>query len=115
VTPGSMSASPLTASVDRLDQLVGWRALEEEPSGAGFEGAVDVVVGVEGGDDHDGDGICDVGSGEKSGGFHAVQVRHPDIEQTHVGAQPASEGHSLASVGRRPDHVDVGLAGQDGG
>mgnify|MGYP000904804758 CR=1 FL=1 len=42
--------------VDRLGQQGESGVLEEESAGAGFEGAVDVLVEVEGGDDHDREG-----------------------------------------------------------
>lgn len=44
-----------------------------------------MVVGVEGGDDHDGQGVCDVMSGELPGRLHAVEAGHPDVEQADVG------------------------------
>ena len=99
--------------VDRLDQELGSGVLEQESPGAGLEGAVHVLVEVEGGDHDDRERVLDAGSGELSGGLDAVQVRHPDVEQAHIGPELAGEGHRLASVGGLADHLDVGLGVED--
>jgi hypothetical protein len=63
--------------VDCLDQQLGPGVLEQEAAGAGLEGAVHVLVEVEGGDDDDRERIVDVRPGELSGGLDAVHVGHP--------------------------------------
>lgn len=95
--------------VDGLGQQGGSGVLEQEPAGAGFERPVDILVEVEGGDDHDRQGVGDVGAGEASGGFDAVHQRHSDVEQADVGAQLERQADCLAPVGGRADHFDVGL------
>src|SRR5829696_873827 len=55
--------------VEGLGQQGGSGVFEQEPAGAGFERPVDILVEVEGGDDHDRQGVGDVGAGEASGGF----------------------------------------------
>jgi hypothetical protein len=76
---------------------------------------VDVLVSVEGGDDHDRDGLLDVRARQESGGLDPVQVRHSDVEEAHVRTQFPSERDGLASIGGRPDDVDAGMAAQDRG
>ena len=40
--------------------------------------------------------LVDVGSGELAGGFDAVELGHADVEQAHVGSQPAGQRHRFA-------------------
>jgi hypothetical protein len=72
--------------MDRLDEQLRSGVLEEEPLGACSQSTRDVGVGVEGRDDDHGERVLDVGSGEDAGGLYAVEVRHPDVEEAHVGA-----------------------------
>ena len=51
----------------------GFGAFEEEASGACLERSVEVFVGVERGDHHDGDRIDDSWSSEQASGFDAVE------------------------------------------
>ncbi len=69
-----------------MDEQVRAGVLEQEPFRAGSERAGDMVVGVEGGDDDDRQWIVDVGAGKPARCLDAVEVRHPDVEQAHVGA-----------------------------
>ena len=48
--------------------------------------AVDVLVGVEGGDDHDPERVSNTGAGERAGDLDAVHAWHADIDNAHVGA-----------------------------
>jgi hypothetical protein len=56
-------------SEDRLDQELGAGVLEQEAPGACREGAVHILVLVEGGAHVDRERVIDVGSGELSGGL----------------------------------------------
>src|SRR5664279_1568322 len=106
VTPGSMSASPCTAAWMAWINWSGAAPLRRKPR-APAEGSVDVFVGVERGDHHDGDRIVDPWSGEQTSGFDAVEVRHPNVEQAHVGSQFVGECDGFASVGGLADDFDV--------
>jgi len=68
-----------------LDQHLWAGILEEKASGARPEGLADVLVGVEGGDDDDRQRILDAWSGEPAGGLDAVEARHSDVDEAHVG------------------------------
>ena len=59
--------------------------LEQEALRAGSERAGDVVVGIEGRDDHDRQWIIHLGSSELARCLNAVEVWHSDVEQAHVG------------------------------
>ena len=96
--------------LDRLDQQRGARVLQQEPPGAGLEGAEDVLVEVEGGDDDDRDRVRDAGAGQLAGGLHAVDAGHPDVEEADVGAQLAGDGHRLVPVRGLADDLDPGWA-----
>ncbi len=84
-------------------------SLSRNPRAPALSAPWDVLVEVEGGDDHDRQGVGDVGTGESSGGLDAVHQRHPDVEQADVGTQPERQAHGLAPVGGRADHLDAGL------
>ena len=60
--------------MDRLDQQLGAGVLEEEASGTGLEGSKDVLVEIEGRDDHDGQWVLDAWAGELAGGLDAVDA-----------------------------------------
>jgi hypothetical protein len=54
------------------------------------------------------------GHGEDlAGGHEAVQQRHPDVHQDDVGLPGPGQVHGLDAVGRFPDDIDAGLAGQN--
>ena len=53
------------------------------------------------------------GPGELPGRLDAVELRHPDVEQAHVGAELARERDRLAPVGGLADHLDAGLGVED--
>ena len=107
--------SRMTAAWIAWIQLVPQGALEEDSPGACLEPPVDVLVGVEGGDHHDRDGLLDFGPREETRRFDAVQVRHADVEKAHVRARPTRESDGLAPVGGLAHDLDVGLAAQDRG
>jgi hypothetical protein len=87
------------------DQLIGRRVLEQEPADPGAQRLVDVLVGVEGGEDQDPGrrAECD----DLAGGPQAVEDRHPDVEQRDGGAVLAHQGDRLRAVPGLRDHADV--------
>src|ERR671914_513023 len=90
--------------VDRGDQLLRPGSLEQESGGARVQGAEDVVVLLEGGEDHDLH-LRERGQQLASGG-DAVEVRHPHVHEDHVRfRQPRAVG-GLASVARLADQLD---------
>ena len=93
-----MSASPLAAAWTAWASSAGPASLSRKPAGAGPQRGVDVLVEVEGGDDDDGERVGDARPGEEAGGLDAVEHRHADVEQAHVGAQRAGR----ARPPRRP-------------
>ena len=88
-------------------------ALEHEAGGAGPQGAVDVLVEVEGGDDHDPERVGHAGSGDGPGDFAAVLAGHADVDEADVGPQLAGEADGLGPVGGLGDHIDAGLVFED--
>jgi hypothetical protein len=75
----------VSCGADRLRQEHRARILEQEPASTRLQRPVDLLIEDEGGDDDDGERIVDVWSGELPGGLDPVEVRHADVEQTHVG------------------------------
>src|SRR5664279_2703765 len=114
VIPGSMSASPCTAAWMAWINWSGAAPLRRKPRAPAlrapwmYSSVSNVVI-----DHHDGDRIVDPWSGEQTSGFYAVEVRHPNVEQAHVGSQFASECDGFASVGGLADDFDVRLAIED--
>ena len=104
---GSMRASPGGQAADRGDELVGRGVLEQETAGPGPEGLVDVLVGVEGGEDqYPGAGAV---RDDLPGGPQAVQDGHPDVQQGHGREVPAYQLDGLGAVVRLGDHGDSRL------
>ena len=99
--------------VDRLHQQLRTGVLEQEAAGAGLQGAVHVLVEIEGGDDDDRERVFDAGPGELPGRLDPVHLRHADVEQAHVRPQRAREGHRLAPVRGLADDLDAGLRVED--
>jgi hypothetical protein len=88
----------------------GGDVLEEKATGPCGEGVVDVAVEVEGGQ-HDHPAVREVLK-DPPGGLQAIDVRHPDIHEHHVGPEPARFGQGLGSVGGLADHGDA-AGGED--
>jgi hypothetical protein len=88
-------------------------SLEKKAGRAGLQRAIDVVVGVERGDDDHTKWVGDVGTGEGARDLDAVELRHTDIEQGHVGPQLPSQADGLCAVAGFSDDRDVGLGLQD--
>jgi hypothetical protein len=88
-------------------------AFEHEADGAGPQGAVDVLVEVEGGDDHNPERVWRTGAGESPGDLDAVLAGHADVDKADVGPELAGEADRLGPVGSLGDHFDVGLVLED--
>ena len=83
----------------RVHQLLGRGVLEQEPAGPGPERLEDVVVALEGGEDHDPAG--DVGlPDDAAGGLQAVHPRHLDVHEHHVRSQLPGGDDGLLAVAR---------------
>jgi hypothetical protein len=93
------------------DELFWSCAFEQEPGGAGMQGAEDVVVLLEGGEDED---LRAGGSpGEFTGGGDAVEVGHADVHQHDIGREPTRSFDGLASGRCLPDDLDGGVGGEE--
>ncbi len=98
-----------------LDEQLRPGVLEQKASGAGPKRAVDVLVQVERRDHHHRHRVGDAPPREELGHLDAVEPRHPDVDQAHVGAEPARELDSGVAVGGLADDLDVGLGVEDHG
>jgi hypothetical protein len=87
VTAGVDKRLAMNRYADHLDQLLRRGPFEEEAAGACLQRSVDVLVGVERSDHHDGDRITDAWSGEEPRGLDAINVGHSDVEQAHIESQ----------------------------
>ena len=87
---------------DRLEHVVG---------GGGVEGAQRVLV-VGGAEDDGGRGLERADRARRA---QAVEAGHRDVEQHHVGAQPADHLDGLVAVRRRADALDAVELGQQRG
>ena len=85
--------------------------LEQKAGGAGGQRVEDVLVQVIGGQDHD--VRVEAHRGEPTGGLDAVESRHPDVHQHHVGAKAARGLDRRQPVFRFADHLDVRLGLED--
>ena len=85
------------------------RVLQQEAAGPGAERLVDVLVEVEGGEDHDACAGERLVAGDPPRGLEAVHDRHADVHQHDVGALAGHERHRLGAVGGLTDDLDVGL------
>jgi hypothetical protein len=95
----------------RGHQLVRRGVLEQETAGPGTEGFVNVLVGVERGEDqHPGTGA----EGQHfPGRLQAVQHRHPDVEQRDRRPVPAYQLDGLRPVPGLGHHRDARLGVED--
>jgi DNA-binding SARP family transcriptional activator len=112
VTDGEMRASPAPAARTASMRRAGPASFSRMPT-APARSAVDVLVGVEGGDDHDPQRVGDARAGERAGDLDAVQARHADVDQAHVRAEPPRQRYGLRAVRGLGCHGDVRLGFQD--
>ena len=100
--------------VDGLGEQLGSGVLEQEPAGAGLERAVDVLVEVEGGDDHDGQGVGRRRGRRVRGWPRCRPVRASGCRTgTTSGRSSRARRDCLAPVGglRRPPRCRAGRRG----
>ena len=79
--------------------------LEQEPAGAGAQGAQDVVVGLERREDDDLGRV--VARAQQLGGGETVHPGHPDVHQHDVGLVLGHRVCDLAAVRRLADDHDL--------
>ena len=115
MTDGLINASPSAAA--RTASINSWApaSLSRKPRRPGLQRAVHVLVEVERRDDDDGQRVGHPRSRQGLGGVEPVHLRHPDVEQAHVGPQVPGSLDRLAAVGHLGDHLDVGLGVEDHG
>ena len=99
--------------MEGLGKQGGPGVLEQESEGARPERCVDVLVEVERGDHHDGEGVGDGRTGEGPGRLDAVDPGHPDVEEAHVGAQAPRQLDGSPAVSGLADDLDVRLGVED--
>src|SRR4051794_18942911 len=100
--------------VDRSDELLGRRVLEEEPARAGAQRLVHVLVEVERRQHQDLRPAVAVDGGEDAPRrLEPVELGHADVHQHDVWAQGAGLVDRLAPVGRLADDLDLGLRVED--
>ncbi|SOR82045.1 hypothetical protein SCNRRL3882_5497 [Streptomyces chartreusis NRRL 3882] len=88
----------------QVGELVGLGVLEEEAGRAGVQRGQDVLVGVERGQHRHHRRIGHRAQLAQDG--EPVDVRHPDVQQHHVGSLPADGPHRVAAA-RGRDDLDV--------
>ena len=100
------------APADRPDapqHLVGVGVLEQIAQGAGVQRPDDPLgVGVRRQHEHVGQLLAHDLAGRRD----PVELRHLQVHQDDVGAEPPGQVDGLSAVGRLADHVDVRLAGE---
>ena len=108
VTLGARSASPRATTRIGVEHVLGRCVLEQEPAGAGPDRGVHVVVDVERGQhDHPHTGQIGIGR-DPPGGFDAVEHRHADVHQHHIGPMRAGQLDGLLTVGSLADELEIG-------
>ncbi|GAA4715446.1 hypothetical protein Prum_004610 [Phytohabitans rumicis] len=98
------------SGANRVGELLAGGVLEQVPDRAGFDRAFDVGVRlVRGEDQHPGTGAA---RDDLGGGPDAVEPRHPQVDQCHIGRQPLDEVDGLPAVGRFGDDLDARFGGE---
>lgn len=105
------SAAPIFA--DALKQFFARCILEQISPRAHFDGAMDFVVGIEGGQHDDARGW--IGAPDFLDCAHAIQHRHPQVEQRDVGPHFAPALDGFAAIVGFGDHRHVDLPPDDRG
>jgi hypothetical protein len=104
---------PVGSGVHGLHEQVRPGVLEQEAASAGAQGAEDVLIQVERGDDHDRHRVGHVGTRQPPGHLDPVEPGHPDVDEQHVRTQPGGHLDGLYAVRGLPDDVDAGLGTED--
>ena len=97
--------------VDRLDEPLGRRVLQQEPAGAGPERLVHVLVEVER-REHQHLRLRRAHE-QPARRLDPVEVRHPDVHQRHVDRVAVDALERLEAVARLRDDLDVVLGVED--
>ena len=101
--------------LDRRDELLGRRVLEQEPAGTCAQRLVDVLITVERGEHQDarrlaaGDAVRD----DPPRGLETVELGHADVHQHDVGTERPDQVDRVAAVRRFADDLDLGLGVED--
>ena len=98
---------------DRGDEVLGRGVLEQETGRTGLDGAHDVAVGVEGGQDDDPPG--DAAGHELAGGGQTVEPRHLHVEQENVDRVGGVTHEGVVAVDSPPDDLHIRLRPQQHG
>ncbi len=96
---------------DTFDQLLARCILEQVPFGPRFDRARDILFHIER-RQYDDPGQC-IDFANFDHGADAIEIRHAQIEQGHIGAQLAPDVDHLAAVGARADDDHVRLSPDD--
>ena len=96
---------------DRGCDLLRRRVLEHEPARASPQRVVDVVIEAERGQDQHPRGR--LGTHDPAGGLDAVQNRHADVHEHHVGPEPPGGCNRVLAVAGLPHHGGLRLVLQD--
>src|SRR5690606_35860108 len=80
-------------------QLFRRDVLQHETAGARAQRAIDVLVGIEGGEDDDPRVVAALGE-DARGCLEAVELRHADVHQDHVRPVLAGRGDGFEAVTR---------------
>ena len=113
VTPGVSRPSP--AATTRMARMssAAFSVLHEESGGTGPQALEHILVVLKGGqDDHVNGGESGIG-GDQPGGLHAVEFRHSDIHEQHVGTSLLREVDRFEPVAGLSDDRYVLFAGQE--
>ena len=95
----------------RENKLLARDILEQEAAGTGAHRVADVLVEIECREHQDpGGGAC---SHQSTCGFHSVHVRHPDVQQHHIGLRARDFAQTGRTVGGLTDHLDAVLKVED--
>jgi hypothetical protein len=92
---------------DRLEELLRWHVLEQEPAGPGAQAGVHVLVEIEGREDQHARRIGP--AADAIGGGDAVEPRHAHVHEHDVDGAPFDEGDGLLAVARLAHDLHVGL------
>ena len=96
---------------DRRSELLGWDVLEDEPARPGPQGAIDVLVGVERGEDDHLERPIRFAE-DPAGRGEAVELGHANVHEDDVGTVTACDLDGFEAGAGFGDHVDVGLLAQ---
>ena len=95
------------------DELIARDVFEQEPTGAGLERSVEVLVEVKRGQDQD--PRRKAAGDDSASGFDPVEVRHAHIQKRDVWPCVSGKVDGFDPVCGLAHHGDVGLVFQDGG